>query len=60
MKLNDTCRYCGQGLMRMRASKYGSFLGCSRYPDCAGIQKIKMVDPLEAEADRILKGGGQL
>lgn len=55
-KLGDTCKYCQKGKLVMRTSKYGQFLGCNRYPNCAGsisIQKRK--SDLEKQADEWLK-----
>jgi DNA topoisomerase-1 len=33
-KTGEVCPECGEGELLMRASRYGKFLGCSRYPKC--------------------------
>ncbi|HSR57779.1 MAG TPA: topoisomerase DNA-binding C4 zinc finger domain-containing protein, partial [Candidatus Binataceae bacterium] len=35
-----TCEKCGRPMVRRR-SRYGEFLGCSGYPECDGIKKLK-------------------
>jgi DNA topoisomerase-1 len=35
----ETCPECHQGTLVPKRSRYGSFLGCSRYPDCRYIKK---------------------
>lgn len=35
-----TCEKCGKPMVRKR-SRFGEFLGCSGYPDCDGIKKLK-------------------
>jgi DNA topoisomerase-1 len=35
------CPKCGEGVLRLRQSARGYFLGCSRYPKCKTIVKIK-------------------
>jgi DNA topoisomerase I len=35
-----TCDKCGKPMVRKR-SRFGEFLGCSGYPDCDGIKKLK-------------------
>src|SRR5688572_7600921 len=39
-----TCPQCG-GPMRQRTGKFGSFWGCSRYPDCRGTRRAEDVSP---------------
>ena len=34
------CKYCKKGHLVIRSGKYGEFYGCSRFPLCAGIEKI--------------------
>ena len=36
----EKCPICGSE-MYIREGKYGKFLGCSDYPDCKGVRKIK-------------------
>lgn len=52
----DKCYYCSKGIMVIRQSKFGEFLGCNQYPNCAGKKIIKVEkDPLETLADEWLK-----
>ena len=46
------CNSCGGGVMILRKSKYGRFLGCSNYPECKATQKITQRD---LEGERSLK-----
>lgn len=36
---NETCPGCQEGKLVKRRSRYGYFLGCSRYPECKYIKK---------------------
>ena len=61
------CHKCKEGLLVVRQSKRGPFLGCSRFPRCRTIVSIKLLDKLkdlqekgqwppatQAQADEIL------
>lgn len=37
---DEVCDKCGKPMMRRR-SRFGEFLGCSGYPDCDGIKRLK-------------------
>lgn len=37
---NETCPSCAQGFLTERSGKWGSFLGCSRYPRCKHTQSL--------------------
>ena len=37
---NEVCEKCGKPMVRRR-SRFGEFLGCSGYPDCDGIKRLK-------------------
>lgn len=39
-KLKDKCPTCGEGTLGLRLGKFGSFIGCSRYPDCKHTMQI--------------------
>ncbi|MGH7913124.1 MAG: type I DNA topoisomerase, partial [Candidatus Binataceae bacterium] len=41
---DEVCEKCGKPMMRRR-SRFGEFLGCSGYPDCDGIKRLKS-DPV--------------
>lgn len=38
--ISKTCPVCGQGELSLKISRYGSFVGCSRYPDCNYVRKL--------------------
>jgi ssDNA-binding Zn-finger/Zn-ribbon topoisomerase 1 len=45
---NGVCPACGstdrikvKGALKLRKGKFGSFLGCSKYPDCKYTKNIK-------------------
>lgn len=40
-----TCPKCGKGHMVERSSKYGEFIGCSRFPECKHTQKKLAINP---------------
>ncbi|MHB8893233.1 MAG: type I DNA topoisomerase [Candidatus Limnocylindrales bacterium] len=35
----DPCPECGEGVLTTKRGRFGAFVGCSRYPDCAYIKK---------------------
>ncbi len=37
---DETCEKCGKPMVRRR-SRFGEFLGCSGYPDCDGIKRLR-------------------
>ncbi len=45
LEVDEKCPQCGANLM-IRWSKFGKFLGCSKYPEC------KYIKPKEGEPDR--------
>jgi DNA topoisomerase-1 len=47
------CPLCGEGRLSLKLSKYGPFVGCSRYPDCRYTRKLGD-DGDGANADREL------
>ena len=42
---DENCEKCGSPMVRRR-SRFGEFLGCSAYPDCDGIKRLK-ADPVK-------------
>jgi DNA topoisomerase I len=42
---DEVCEKCGKPMVRRR-SRFGEFLGCSGYPDCDGIKRLK-ADPVK-------------
>jgi DNA topoisomerase-1 len=37
----ETCPQCGEGMLVLKASRYGPFKGCSRYPACRYTQAVQ-------------------
>lgn len=56
------CPLCELGELVKRKGRYGEFLGCSRYPNCAYTQQIKGKETksqkLDKEATAFLKRHG--
>lgn len=45
------CPHCKTGEMIYRKSKFGDFLGCSRFPSCAFLQKIEEPEDEDEEIE---------
>ncbi|HEY6395068.1 MAG TPA: topoisomerase DNA-binding C4 zinc finger domain-containing protein, partial [Candidatus Binataceae bacterium] len=43
---DEVCDKCGKPMVRRR-SRFGEFLGCSGYPDCDGIKRLKSQQPVK-------------
>ncbi len=48
------CDVCGAAMV-IKAGKYGQFLSCSNYPECANAKRIKDLDPKTTE-NEVLRG----
>ena len=48
------CDLCGKP-MAVRRSRYGKFLGCTGYPECKGIKRLK--DVQGEEVDKVIESG---
>ena len=48
------CPKCG-GVLGIKLSKYGAFIGCNKYPDCDYTVKISGVDAPDATDDTMVK-----
>ena len=44
------CQVCGNGRLSLKLGKFGSFIGCSNYPECKYTRQIGQADGVEAEA----------
>ena len=44
------CTLCGNGQLSLKLGKFGSFIGCSNYPECKYTRQIGQADGVEAEA----------
>jgi DNA topoisomerase-1 len=40
-KEGKPCPKCGEGKLVVRKSHYGTFIGCSKYPDCKYVEQVK-------------------
>lgn len=45
------CPNCG-GDLKIASGRFGPFIGCSKYPDCKYIEKIKKIDNSEIDATK--------
>jgi len=43
-EIGQRCPKCYSGNLRLRKSKFGYFLGCSKYPQCLYKVSEKMID----------------
>ena len=50
-KINDSCASCKDGKLSLRLGKFGSFIGCSNYPDCKNSRKIFIDEASETSGD---------
>jgi DNA topoisomerase-1 len=39
--IDRSCPSCKEGVLGLRLSKYGAFVGCNRYPECKYTQKLQ-------------------
>ncbi|HYC97954.1 type I DNA topoisomerase [Brevundimonas sp.] len=45
------CPLCHQGQLSLKTSRFGAFIGCSRYPDCKYTRPVASPDAAEGGAD---------
>jgi DNA topoisomerase-1 len=45
------CPLCHQGQLSLKTSRFGAFIGCSRYPDCKFTRPVATPDAAEGGAD---------
>ncbi len=38
--INRVCSKCSEGFLELKLSKYGPFIGCSKYPDCSYTKQV--------------------
>jgi len=49
------CKYCKDGDLVLKQGVYNEFYGCSRWPECAGIERIpNYKNQLEEESNKLL------
>jgi len=53
-----TCPSCGQGQLSLKLGKFGSFIGCSNYPDCKYTRQLAAAGP-EGDGEGSTENGGQ-
>jgi DNA topoisomerase I len=46
------CPLCGEGQLSLKLSKYGAFIGCSRYPECKYSRVLAPTGAESSEGDR--------
>jgi DNA topoisomerase-1 len=46
---NTTCQKCGNGMLAIKTSKFGAFIGCSNYPTCNYTHQLESYDNDNAE-----------
>ncbi|WP_350334621.1 type I DNA topoisomerase [Coralliovum pocilloporae] len=54
-----SCPTCDDGRLSLKLSRYGSFIGCSNYPDCRYTRQLSQSDSEAADADNGPKILGQ-
>ena len=45
------CPLCHQGQLSLKTSRFGAFIGCSRYPECKFTRPVASPDAVEGSAD---------
>ena len=45
------CPLCHQGQLSLKTSRFGAFIGCSRYPDCKFTRPVASPDAADGSAD---------
>jgi len=53
-----TCPHCGTGQLSLKLGKFGSFIGCSNYPECKYTRQLA-ASGVEGEGDGSSENGGQ-
>jgi DNA topoisomerase-1 len=53
-----TCPSCGQGQLSLKLGKFGSFIGCSNYPECKYTRQIAAAGG-EGDGEGSVENGGQ-
>jgi len=52
------CDLCGRPMV-VRTSRYGKFLGCTGYPECKGIKRLKDIPGEEWDGVKVAQDGGE-
>ncbi len=52
-KNTKECPVCHEGTMNLKLSKYGAFIGCSRYPECKNTRAIVSSGDVEANSPEV-------
>ena len=56
--VNRICSKCNEGYLELKLSKYGPFIGCSKYPDCSYTKQVR--DSQSAEDSTQLQDNAEL
>lgn len=47
-KISRVCPECGEGTLSLKIGKFGSFIGCSRYPECKFVKRLDSAETSES------------
>ncbi len=53
------CPSCADGLLGLKVSKFGAFIGCSNYPECKFTQKLSYAGESDEEAGDTVPGNDE-
>ncbi len=56
--INRECSKCNEGYLELKLSKYGPFIGCSKYPDCSYTKQVH--DTQDGESNTQLQDNKEL
>ncbi len=54
-KTDEICQECGKPML-VKWSRFGKFLGCSGFPECRNIKKIKQKNDIEMKCPKCKEG----
>jgi DNA topoisomerase-1 len=54
------CPSCGNGRLGLKLGRFGSFIGCSNYPECQYTRKLAVAGGAEEEQGTVLEGVREL
>lgn len=52
-KTSRECPACKEGTLSLKIGRYGSFIGCSRYPECNYVRKLDSSSVTEADNEMV-------
>lgn len=54
-QITRVCPECKTGELSLKIGRYGSFIGCSRYPDCNYVKKLDLTVTSDEEQQKIME-----